>query len=317
MVSYTHIFGGLHLMQCSTKEPDTGVVLCLHLSGSTETGTVFIIYYYYWLLGVPLVIGTVQTRNTKYSSVPKCLWSRDQTSKEVDRFLKEEEEGGGRRRWKKIKLVCSCCFTKSKRKISFGLMWFVGFMSSCSCRVLGVTPPVTAPFPSLGSFLLQSRRYSTPALLLKCFMAYSSRRLEEKDQNVQSDHTQKSDGSQNCILRCDRWTGNHTYDSSSWGLGGPWLLCSTCGSAEGTFLFWVMKVATHNRQSVRHEKLEPDLSSSWVSHQALVHLRAKHVCIMSGWKQTTVRERILCRYINNCLGGRIKYFNVILWDKYV
>lgn len=61
---------------------------------------------------------------------------------------------------------------KSKRKISFGLMGFVGFLSGCSSRALGVTPPVTTAFPSLESFLSESRRYSTPALLLKCFIVY-------------------------------------------------------------------------------------------------------------------------------------------------
>lgn len=39
---------------------------------------------------------------------------------------------------KKIELAGSCCFTKSKRKKSFGLVRFVGSLSGCSSRALGV-----------------------------------------------------------------------------------------------------------------------------------------------------------------------------------
>lgn len=148
---YSHIFR-ITSRSYSAPQRNQTQALCLACSYQEllKPEQMFIINYYYWLLGVHLVIGTVQTQKRKADCVPRVY---NLGSKLQKKRVGLCHKGGGRRRGKKIKLVWSCCFTKSERKKPFGLVGFVGSLLSCSSSVLGVSPSVTAVFPSLESFL--------------------------------------------------------------------------------------------------------------------------------------------------------------------
>jgi len=71
---YSHILG-ITSLSCSAPQRNQTQASCsvCTYQEPLKPEQMFIIYYYYWLLRVYLVNGTVQTQNTKDSSVRKRL----------------------------------------------------------------------------------------------------------------------------------------------------------------------------------------------------------------------------------------------------
>lgn len=150
-----------------------------------------------------------------------------------------EGEEWGRRRGSS--LFDHSASRKAKEKNSFGLVGFVGLLQGCSSRALGVSPPVTDAFLALEKLLSKSRRYSTLLLLLKWLIALCH--LGKKDENIQSDCTQKWGRSQNPLSQPDHRIGNIICDCSSRGLGET--PCSPVPTGLVDLLEWVQRRASH------------------------------------------------------------------------